>query len=411
MDNAPSSGKTFVATLTDQPPTVRPEPVAGHVQPCRDSLLPVAIVGGGPVGLSLTLALHKQGIRSEIFDARDASARRQDGRALALSYGTRQTLEWLGVWPEVEATAITAIHVSQRGSFGRTLLQAEDEGLPALGYVATATSLIGALERTARQSGLVIHDHAAVDAVSIESERVRFQAGGGNMAAQLVAWAEGSIHQEAPHVERDYGQHAVVCTVTADTPHDNLAWERFTDEGPVALLPLGRDYAVVLTCPDDSAENIAALDDSAFLAVLQARFGTRLAFSHTGPRKVFPLGLRYRKHAIGHRQVWLGNAAQTLHPVAGQGFNLALRDVFELARTLRDASDRGATETLKRYAAQRRLDRRGAIGFTDALVRLFGSGYAPLRHARGAGLLALDLLPPARSFLARRMMFGARAWP
>ena len=373
--------------------------------------IPIAIVGGGPVGLSLALALHRQGVRCEIFDARDAAARRQDGRALALSHGTQQTLDWLGVWPAVAATAITAIHVSQRGSFGRTMLRAEDEGLPALGYVATATSLIDALEHAARQSGLAIHDHAAVDAVTIKSEQAQFKAGNENRNARLLAWAEGSIHRDASRVERDYGQHAVVCTVAADKPHNNLAWERFTDEGPVALLPLGRDYAVVLTCSDTSVDSIAALDDAAFLAVLQARFGTRLTFTTATPRKVFPLGLRYRKHATGERQIWLGNAAQTLHPVAGQGFNLALRDVVELARTVRDASDPGTASVLDRYAAQRRLDRRGAISFTDALVRLFGTDFAPLRHARGAGLLALDLLPPARSFLARRMMFGARAWP
>jgi 2-octaprenyl-6-methoxyphenol hydroxylase len=371
--------------------------------------MPVAIVGGGPVGLSLALALQKQGIRADIFDARDAQARRQDGRALALSYGSRQTLEWLGVWQSIAATPITAIHVSQRGSFGRTLIKAADEGLPALGYVATATSVIDALEHAAGERGLVIHDHTRVDACRPAGDAAQLDCGKTTCAASLVAYAEGSIADTADRVERNYDQHAVVCSATTDTPHNHLAWERFTAHGPVALLPLGKGFAVVLTCPAEAAADVAALDDAAFLALLQERFGQRL--TGVSPRKVFPLGLRYRRSAIATRQVWLGNAAQTLHPVAGQGFNLALRDVFELARTVRDAPDPGSAALLSRYAAQRRFDRRGAIGVTDALVKLFSNDFAPLRHARGLGLLALDLLPPARSFLARRMLFGARAWP
>lgn len=398
-------------------PSSRPLPREGGWEEgqhhCRDGggRIPVAIVGGGPVGLSLALALQKQGIRADIFDARDAQARRQDGRALALSYGSRQTLEWLGVWQSIEATPITAIHVSQRGSFGRTLINAADEGLPALGYVATATSVIDALEHAAGANGLTIHDHTHVEACRLTDNATQLDCGGTICEASLVAYAEGSIADTADRVERNYDQHAVVCNATTDTPHDNLAWERFTASGPVALLPLGKGFAVVLTCPADAAAGIAALDDAGFLAMLQERFGQRLRFTNVSPRKVFPLGLRYRRSAIATRQVWLGNAAQTLHPVAGQGFNLALRDVFELARTLRDAADPGTAALLSRYAAQRRFDRRGAIGVTDALVKLFSNDFAPLRHARGLGLLALDLLPPARSFLARRMLFGARAWP
>ena len=129
------------------------------------------------------------------------------------------------------------------------------------------------------------------------------------------------------------------------------------------------------------------------------------------PRTAFPLGLRYRDTTTEPRRVWLGNAAQTLHPVAGQGYNLALRDVCELARTLGGEVDPGAAGVLQRYTARRSVDRRATIGFTDTLVRLFSNDLAPLRHARGAGLLALDLFPPLRRFVANRMIFGARAWP
>jgi 2-octaprenyl-6-methoxyphenol hydroxylase len=179
----------------------------------------------------------------------------------------------------------------------------------------------------------------------------------------------------------------------------------------VALLPLGERYAVVLTCADEIVAAVKALDDEAFLALLQKRFGTRHRFIAVTPRVAYPLGLRYRPNPVGERQVWLGNAAQTLHPVAGQGFNLALRDIWELAQRVGAATDPGAPDVLADYAQGRQADRRGAIGFTDLLIDGFASDFPPLRHARGAGLLALDLLPPLRAFVAKRMIYGARAWP
>jgi 2-octaprenyl-6-methoxyphenol hydroxylase len=199
--------------------------------------------------------------------------------------------------------------------------------------------------------------------------------------------------------------------VSVAAPHRNVAWERFTHDGPVALLPLGERYAVVLTCGDTAQAGVKAADDEGFLALLQQRFGTRHRFTSASPRAAYPLGLRYRRQPVGARQVWLGNAAQTLHPVAGQGFNLALRDVWELAQALAGAVDPGAPAVLAAYARGRRADRRGAIGFTDLLIDGFASDFAPLKHARGAGLLALDLLPPLRAFVAKRMIYGARAWP
>lgn len=365
-----------------------------------------AIVGGGPAGMALALALHHHGVTSEIFDARDRGAASKDKRILALSAGSRQLLERLGAWHGVAATAIETIHVSQRGRLGRTRLTARDEGLPALGYVLAASDLVGVLDAAVAAAGIAFHDNTKV--------------GPGDAAIManfaLTAWAEGAVAHDVA-IERDYGQHAVLCTATTAEPHRHVAWERFTPDGPLALLPYGRseanEYAVVFTCAADEAAPLAALDDSAFLARLQSQFGTRLTFTAVGPRASYPLGLRYREDVVAARQVWIGNAAQTLHPVAGQGFNLALRDIWELARTLADAGhdgDPGAPALLARYAAARRLDRRGAIGFTDSLIRIFSNDLPPLAHARGLALLALDLLPPARSFVARRMMFGARAW-
>jgi 2-octaprenyl-6-methoxyphenol hydroxylase len=357
----------------------------------------VAIVGGGPAGMALALALKIHGVDAEIFEARERAAVRRDPRVLALSDGARQILDWLGVWSGLAATPIEAIHISQRGGFGRTLLRAAELDLNTLGWVLPASELIAALD-------------AAVSAAAIaycENTKV----GAGDTAGfPLTAFAEGAVEAGAGKL-RDYGQHAVLCEVGIAAPHRNVAWERFTGEGPVALLPLGERYAVVLTCADEIVAAVKALDDEAFLALLQKRFGTRHRFIAVTPRVAYPLGLRYRPNPVGERQVWLGNAAQTLHPVAGQGVTLALRDIWELAQRVGAATDPGAPDVLADYAQGRQADRRGAIGFTDLLIDGFASDFPPLRHARGAGLLALDLLPPLRAFVAKRMIYGARAWP
>jgi 2-octaprenyl-6-methoxyphenol hydroxylase len=356
---------------------------------------PVLVIGGGPAGMALALALQRRGVASRIVDARPRGAAGGDARILALAHGSRLILENLGVWQDIPHTPITTIHVSHAGGLGRTLMRAAEEGVPALGYVLSAGDLARALDAAVTAANIAYQDATPAPA---------------QPEAALVVHAEGRI-EEAPEIRvRDYGQHAVICTARAAMPHRGTAWERFTPAGPVALLPCKDEYAVVLTCPAADSERIATLDDAGFLALLQARFGTRVQLTAVGPRLVYPLGLRMRKQPVVGREVWIGNAAQTLHPVAGQGFNLALRDIIELADTLTDASDPGDPRLLARYAAGRRADRFATIGVTDTLVRLFSNDIPLLRHARGAGLLALDLLPAARSFLARRMMFGARGW-
>jgi len=372
--------------------------------------LPIGIVGGGPVGMALALALAFHGSSAQIFEARERGAARDDTRILALSQGSRQILDWLGVWTRIAATPITTIHVSQQGGFGRTRLRANDEGVQALGYVATAASVAAALDDALTGKQLPFHERSRVERVETDPDAVRLFTDSGDFPAPLVVYAEGRIDADAASVTRDYGQHAVICTVTTRTPHGNIAYERFTAQGPLALLPHGGEMAVVYTCADEDAAALVAQHDAAFLARLQAHFGSRLEFIAASPRQAFPLGLRYRKSPVANRAVWLGNAAQTLHPVAGQGFNLALRDVWELARSVKGARDPGGAAILARYAERRRLDRMGAIGFTDALIRLFANDRPGLRPVRGLGLLALDLIPPARTFVAKRMMYGARAW-
>ena len=347
--------------------------------------------------MALALALKLHGVTAEIFEARERAAVRHDARVLALSDGARQILDWLGVWASLPATPIATIHISQRGGFGRTVLRANELEVAALGWVLPAADLIAALDGAVSAAGITYRESVKVGA-------------GDTAHFKLTAFAEGSVTPGAGAL-RDYRQHAVLCNASVADPHRNVAWERFTDEGPVALLPLGEAYSVVLTCADDVLDEVKSLDDTAFLALLQRRFGTRHRFTAATPRTAYPLGLRYRLETTAERQVWLGNAAQTLHPVAGQGFNLALRDIWELAQQVGAAADPGAPDVLAAYARGRRTDRRGAIGFTDLLIDGFASDFAPLRHLRGAGLLALDLLPALRDFVAKRMIYGARAWP
>lgn len=356
---------------------------------------PVLIIGGGPAGMALALALYRGGVTSRIVDARPRGAAKHDARILALSHGSRLSLESLGVWNDIPNTPITSIHVSHQGGLGRTVIRAAEENVPALGYVLAAGDLATALDDALVATHIIYSDNTPAPDLTDST---------------LTIHAEGRIDDATDIRTHEYGQHAVICTARALTPHGGTAWERFTPSGPVALLPCNNGYAVVLTCPAEESESIAALNDTDFLAMLQQRFGPRVTLTTVGPRAIFPLGLRVRRNPVGDRQVWIGNAAQTLHPVAGQGFNLALRDIMELADTLTDAVDPGDANLLARYAARRRLDRNGTIGLTDSLVRLFSNKIQLLLHARGAGLLALDLFPPARSFLARRMMFGARGW-
>jgi 2-octaprenyl-6-methoxyphenol hydroxylase len=379
----------------------------------------ILIVGAGPTGMALAVALAQAGRQPRIVDARTADAAQGDKRILALSHGSQQILDRLGVWRDIEATPIRTIHVSQQGGFGRTLLHAADYGVPALGYVVAASSLVAALARRLDALGATVDHECEVTNLAAGAADVlvsHSKADAAPLCARLVALAEGTVSAEDDRAvtARDYRQHAVICTARPAAPHGGIAYERFTPHGPLALLPFGPDYAVVFTVPADASDALLGLDESAFLAELQRSIGSRVRLISASARARYPLLLRYRREPVGRRTVWLGNAAQTLHPVAGQGFNLALRDVWGLTETLASAGpddDPGAVTLLERYARARRLDRIGAIGFTDTLIRVFSNEQGLWRAARGGGLTVLDLLPPLKHFVAKRMMFGARAWP
>lgn len=375
------------------------------------------IIGAGPVGMTLALALLNGGTsrRVLILDQKPRGSYVNDPRALALSYGTRQLLESLQAWNPNAGTAIHDIHISQSGGFGRTQITREEQEVPALGYVMRYRDLAAALD-THLGTELVLDDstlqsttferHAACVTIRRQGQETRIR-------TQLIVHAEGSPTESADVRTFDYQQHAVLAEVRPQPAHQHRAWERFTPDGPLALLPLDDGYSVVFTVPPDKANQLMAMSDTAFLSALQQQFGSRLSFTATSPRARFPLKLRLRRELCAEREVWIGNAAQTLHPVSGQGFNLGIRDAWELAEALL-ADKHGDAENenrLQAYARQRLTDRSGSAAFTDGIVRAFSNDLAPLRIARGLGLLALDLCPAARKFVAGRMIWGARAWP
>ncbi|MFC5300037.1 FAD-dependent monooxygenase [Azospira restricta] len=373
----------------------------------------VLIVGAGPVGMTLALSLAAGGRKALLLDRRARGAWRDDPRALALAHGTRQLLAILGAWNAAAGTAIHDIHVSQRGGFGRTQITREELAVEALGYVMRYRDLAAALD--ARLPAAALLDGAELTALQVGNDAavatIRRDGGETTIRARLVVHAEGTPAEDAGVAVSDYRQHAVLAEVRPQPAHGHRAWERFTPDGPLALLPLGDDYSVVFTVPPTKADALLAMDDDAFLAALQQQFGPRVRFAATSPRARYPLALRLRRQLVAARQVWIGNAAQTLHPVSGQGFNLGIRDACELAQAVLAAGDAGDAAMLAGYARGRRLDRRGSVAFTDGIVRAFSNDFAPLRLARGLGLLALDLCPPARRFVADRMIWGARAWP
>jgi 2-octaprenyl-6-methoxyphenol hydroxylase len=376
----------------------------------------IAIIGAGPLGLATALALARRGHAPRLFDARPAEADNNDSRILALSHGSRELLELLDAWPAAHATLIHRIQISQQGHFGQTHIDAAEQGLPALGYVLPAKHLAAALLAGVRAAQIPIeYDSSVTDTRASEdfATLVIRNAHGEQRETQahLIACCEGKIPDAAATRHRDYGQHALLCRATPAIPHHNLAHERFTAQGPIALLPFGCDYAVVWTVPSSNAAALMAAPDADWLTQLQTAIGPHVMLSTIADRASHALGLRMRRDATGTRCVWLGNAAQTLHPVAGQGFNLALRDAWELADILTAAPDPGANALLARYARRRTLDRHSTAHFTDLLVRGFSNDQPLLAGLRGLGLLALDSLPPLRQFIAKRMIYGARGWP
>jgi 2-octaprenyl-6-methoxyphenol hydroxylase len=395
-----------------------------------DDCLDVLIIGGGLVGASLAIALDGAGLRVALAEAvppRIDTQPAADERNLALARITVDSLRALGVLDAgVHGVPIRRIHVSRRGDFGAVRLDADALGLPPFGSVLPARELGNALlRRLDACAGLDRIAPAQAVAISPHADRVEVELACAGVTrrlrTRLLVGADGtrSFVREACGIGShgdDYRQSAFVTTLVAEKPLSGNAWERFTDSGPVALLPLGGHRAgLVLTVPTADAPRVAALDDAAFLAFVHERFGWRAGrLSRPGRRKPYPLARLLADRATAARTVLVGNAAQTVHPIGAQGFNLGLRDALTLAELLREAraraEDPGAASLLARHVERRAPDREATTAFSDDLVRLMGNDFLPLRLARSLGLHALDRLPPLkRRFALRGMGFRGDA--
>ncbi|SCZ68333.1 2-octaprenyl-6-methoxyphenyl hydroxylase [Thiohalomonas denitrificans] len=396
----------------------------------------ILIIGGGMVGASLAHALKEVPLRIGLVEAVPLAGGPPglDTRAIALAQGSKRILGAMGVWDAVEALGVSPIrqiHISDKGHFGTTRLSASEEGVEALGYVAEA----GVIGRGLMESFDSLHhaelicpatfrelefadDHARVE---VEEEGRRR-----TLTCKLVVAADGGRSEIRERVgagllKLGYGQTAIIAHVVTDRSHGGTAYERFTDSGPMALLPNtapegtegseqgDRRWSLVWTVRDEQVDEVLQWDDATFLQRLQVRFGRRAGtFRGVGPRCAYPLGLQFVRDPVRRRLAFIGNAAHIVHPVAGQGFNLGLRDAAVLAEVLADAvhrgSDPGTLKNLRGYARWRRPDYLRVMAMTDGLARTFSNDFLPAVVARNLGLIAMEMLPPARHLLARQAM-------
>ncbi|MBU3562317.1 FAD-dependent monooxygenase [Polynucleobacter sp. Tro8-14-1] len=378
----------------------------------------ILIQGGGPVGLACAAwTLQKfPDAKILLLDrnlVNDNDLANADSRGIALSHGSKLLLDTINAWPK-EFAEIHQVHVSQAGRFGRALMTREELKQDALGHIIRYRDIHMALRHALRtiqaKSPNFIWEHINKDGEE------------NSIHAKCVVHAEGGLFKTQDWVEsgRDYGQSALVGLVEVENAEPHQAWERFTAEGPLAVLPshYGHNILNLVWCGSpESSQHRLQLSDIDFLAELQKEFGSRIGqFLKIQDRRLYELGLNYRKEITHDNAVWIGNAAQTLHPVAGQGLNLGLRDAFLLSEKLVEVFS-GAAEkqspadvenALQSYAQSRKVDRKTTIGLTDFMARVFTSNLAPVVAARGLALSALQWLPPVKTALARQMMFGRR---
>lgn len=397
----------------------------------------VAIAGGGLVGASLALALAGLKLKVVLIEAAPFGAVDQpsfDDRTTALSNGSRRIFEGIDVWPllEHEATPIRRVHISDQGRFAFARIDAKEQNLQALGFVVVNRAMGAALWQRLQEESVTILAPARVMSSELTGDyrELRCETGADatvRIEAKLVIAADGakSAVRESAGIHAttwDYGQHALVTNVFTQRFHDHVAYERFTPDGPLALLPMSEGrMGLIWTFSPDTAEKVRSLDDPAFLSRLQQAFGFRLGrFTRVGTRHLYPLSLSRSDEHVAPRLAVVGNAAQALHPIAGQGFNLGLRDAASLAEILADALhasgnepgfDAGDGVLLERYREWRAADRQKIVGFTDGLVRLFTQPLGAVKLARAAGLLAFDLLPAAKDALSQLSLGAAGRIP
>jgi 2-polyprenyl-6-methoxyphenol 4-hydroxylase len=388
----------------------------------------ITIVGGGMVGISLALLLAAQQRWKILVIESKAMAKNNeteysasfDARSTALSWSSRSVLQKMGIWHNIEqhTQAISSIHVSDRGHFGLTRLEAEEAGVDALGYVVENSRLGSVLIQQAKQADISLKDDAKILSFQpkADSMELAIEIDGQQQLinSKLLVIADGANSTSVQKLgisqqRKAYGHSAIIANISLEQAHNKVAYERFTDNGPMALLPLTdfkNDHrcALVWTQPSDQADELMAVDGSEFVSQLQARFGDRLGpFKAVGERVSYPLALTASEEQVRRRLAVIGNAAHSLHPVAGQGFNLSLRDIDCLAQCLIDQpqeADVGELEPLLNYQKQREKDQRNTLLFTDNLTKLFGLSSSTVALGRNSGLLMMDLVPALRNQFA-----------
>ena len=381
----------------------------------------VIIVGGGMTGATLALAISSlsQGkMPVHLVEAVDPASQQHpgfDARAIALAAGTCQQLARVGVWQALRdcATAIRTVHVSDRGHAGFVTLQADDYALPALGHVVELHDVGQRLFSLLRSApGVTLHCPARVADVARSPQQVSVTLDSGTtLSGALLVAADGSRSALGAQCgiewqQEPYEQLAVIANVTTALAHEGRAFERFTRYGPLAMLPMSGNRCSLVWChPLENREEVLGWSEQRFCSELQQAFGWRLGrIVHSGARSAYPLSLSRATRAVSHRLALVGNAAQTLHPIAGQGFNLGLRDVMSLAEAVANAADPGDYGLLCRYQQRRTPDKEATVGVTDGLVHLFANRWAPLVAGRNIGLMAMELFTPARDALAQRTL-------
>ncbi|MCG3729912.1 2-octaprenyl-6-methoxyphenyl hydroxylase [Vibrio cincinnatiensis] len=370
----------------------------------------VIIAGGAMAGATLALALNalSQGALSiaviEAFPVDHHAHPGFDARSIALSYGTVALLEQWGLWERIRplATAITDIHVSDRSHAGMTDIHAQSLKLDALGYVVELAR-VGRLyaEKMAQCPNITQYCPVSVTHISRTLESVSVTLSNQSIiVGKLLVAADGTMSTCCeklgfPLQEQDFHQVAIIANVQTNQRHQGRAFERFTSSGPLALLPMSENRLSLVWCLSTAdAQQVMKMDDSSFLDKLQQDFGWRLGrFIQVGERSCYPLLLRYRENMISHRFAMVGNAAQTLHPIAGQGFNLGIRDIASLAEEITCGDPVGDYQTLNRFRLRREADRCSTIQLTSTLVHLFSNDWLSLRIARNLGLAAMDSVP------------------